>query len=389
MNRDILITSMGSISPLGSDNLKVWDSYCSTESMVEMVSFNGGEKALAAKLKVDDRALIENLSRENKAFKSLDYSVLYAIFASRQAIKNASWTTCDKVGVNLGSSRGATTLFEGYHKAYTNAEKLSSLSSPTTTLGNISSWVAQDLQANGPTISHSITCSSGLHAILNAYAWIRSGLITKFIAGASEAPLTGFTVNQLQALKIYSKLYSNTYPCQALNTQKHQNTMVLGEGAAVFCLEQDSGSQSYLAKIKGIGYSTEQLIHNTSISKEGTCIANAIRGAIEGYPKEKIDAIVTHTPGTVKGDLAELNAIKSIFKKEQPLITTNKWKLGHTLGSSGVLSLELAIMMLQNNRFIGVPFVEGSLSKDCDLKTILVNAIGFGGNAVSILISKE
>jgi 3-oxoacyl-(acyl-carrier-protein) synthase len=93
-----------------------------------------------------------------------------------------------------------------------------------------------------------------------------------------------------------------------------------------------------------------------------------------------------HAPGTIKGDLSEVNAIKAIFGEQLPAMTTNKWKLGHTFGAAGVLSLELAIMMLQYQKFISVPFASEE-REPSELKNIMVNAVGFGGNAVSILVS--
>jgi 3-oxoacyl-(acyl-carrier-protein) synthase len=99
-----------------------------------------------------------------------------------------------------------------------------------------------------------------------------------------------------------------------------------------------------------------------------------------------VDAIIMHAPGTIKGDLSEYKAIQKIFGEELPLLTTNKWKIGHTFGASGMLSIEMAILMLQNQTFIGVPF-SGAKTHQKPLKKIMVNAVGFGGNAVSVLIS--
>ena len=69
-------------------------------------------------------------------------------------------------------------------------------------------------------------------------------------------------------------------------------------------------------------------------------------------------------------------------------LTTNKWKLGHTFGASGMLSLELALLMLQHQKVINVPFAEQTQNNPNFLNKILVNAVGFGGNAVSILLTK-
>lgn len=107
--------------------------------------------------------------------------------------------------------------------------------------------------------------------------------------------------------------------------------------------------------------------------------------AIGAIPLDEIDAVVMHAPGTEKGDKAEVNAIYELFKGHPPALTSNKWKIGHTFGASGILSLEFAILMLQHQEFISSIF---SVPESSDqIRNILVNAVGFGGNAVSILVS--
>ncbi|RYD87210.1 MAG: beta-ketoacyl synthase, partial [Sphingobacteriales bacterium] len=149
--------------------------------------------------------MLGTIRESNDKYKFLDDSVLLAIAASRMAVKQAGWDNDDTFGINIGSSRGATGLFEKHHQEFLETGKAPLLTSPVTTLGNISSWVAQDLASNGPELSHSITCSTSLHALLNGVAWLRSGMADKFLVGGSEAPLTAFTIAQMQALKIYSR----------------------------------------------------------------------------------------------------------------------------------------------------------------------------------------
>jgi len=220
--------------------------------------------------------------------------------------------------------------------------------------------------------------------MLNGVAWLQSGLCDKFLVGGSEAPLTPFTIAQMQALKIYAKQNDN-FPCRALDLDKSKNTMILGEGAAMTCLEIGE-KQNAIATIKGIGYATEVLEHNASLSTNADCFQNSMTMALGDLNPDEVDVIVTHTPGTIKGDIAEVNAIKKVFNNKLPALTNNKWKIGHTLGASGLLSLEMAILMLQKQEFIAVPFIETKAPKQ--IKNILINAVGFGGNAVSILLSK-
>ncbi len=372
------------MSALGSTQETIWKNYLHDAHFMSERTFEDST-ALVAQISQEDLAEIEQIKQSDAKYKNLDYAVLYTLFVARKAIVQANWTTEDNFGINIGSSRGATALFEKYHQDFLQHKRAETLSSPTTTLGNISSWVAHDLQTNGPEISHSITCSTGLHAVLNGIAWIHSGMSKKFLVGASEAALTGFTIAQMQALKIYAK-QKNTYPCRAFDLEKKQNTMVLGEAAALLCLEEGI-QENAIAKIIGIGYATEILEHNISISTEATCFQKSMKMALGKHELNKVDAIVMHAPGTMKGDLSEVKAIQQVFGQETPFLTTNKWKLGHTFATSGILSVELASLMLLHQHVISVPFA-AKQKQPRQLRTILVNAVGFGGNAVSILLSK-
>ena len=382
--KPISISSVASISPLGKTSEEVWQSYLDNQHRISEQTF---EKftALTGQISEADKKLIEEIKASDNKYKNLDDTVIMAIFASRDAVKKAGWQLGDDFGINIGSSRGATALFEKYHKEFLTTGTSSTLSSPTTTLGNISSWIAHDLQSSGPEVSHSITCSTALHSLLNGVAWLQSGMCDKFLVGGSEAPLTDFTIAQMQALKVYSK-GSGEYPCKAFNLNKTKNTMVLGEGAAVVCLENEISDKT-IAKIEGVGYATEVLKHNTSVTADAECFQKSIKMACKNIDLNEVDAIVMHAPGTIKGDSSEVNAIKKVFGDHVPFLTTNKWKIGHTFGASGLLNLEFGILMLQHQQAIEVPFAE-SQSHPKEIKKVLVNAVGFGGNAVSVLISK-
>lgn len=383
MSQTISITAIASISSLGNSSDTIWKNYLS-ENPCFSKQFLDHQNTYVAALDDDSKAEVEVLRQSDIKYKALDKSVLFAMVASRKAIEKAGWTRGAEFGINIGSSRGATDLFEKHFQEYLETGKAQTLASPTTTLGNISSWVAHDLQSEGPEISHSITCSTALHAVLNGVAWLRAGMADKFLVGGSEAPLTDFTIGQMRALKIYSKS-EEYYPNRALDLDKKQNTMILGEGAGVCCLEIGK-KENAIAYIEGIGYATEILEHNISISAEATCFQKSMKMALENIDLSEVDAIVMHAPGTIKGDLTEYKAIEKVFGESLPLLTTNKWKIGHTFGASGILSMEMAILMMQHNKFIGVPFAEAQ-EQTKPIKKVLVNAVGFGGNAVSVLLS--
>ena len=384
MNSKIAITSIASISPLGNNVAAIWENIQSDQHFFKEIDFDS-QSAFGAPLDADSKQEIEALKKSDSKYKSLDNSVLFAILASRKAIEMAGWKSEDSFGINIGSSRGATQLFEKHYDTFLKTGKAQTLASPTTTLGNISSWVAHDLQSQGPEISHSITCSTALHAVLNGVAWLRSGMADKFLVGGSEAPITDFTIAQMKALKIYAN-ENEAFPCRAMDFDKKKNTLILGEGAAVCCLEKGE-KQNALAYIDGFGFATEILEHNISISAEADCFQKSMKMALQNTRLEDVDVIVMHAPGTKTGDLTEWKAIQKVFGENLPLLTTNKWKIGHTFGASGMLSIEMALLMMQHNQFVGVPFTEVK-SEVKSIRKVLVNAVGFGGNAVSILLSK-
>lgn len=408
MKQLIAITGLSAISAMGESAYEpqpkssLINSAYTSEN--HHLTFDQKLNAWVGKLPENIQKSIINLQKSERNYNALDPSVLYAIYTSREAVKQAGWREGSDFGINIGSSRGATQLFEKYYSAFAKENKSTTLASPTTTLGNISSWVAQDLQNNGPEISHSITCSTALHALLNGVAWLQSGMCDKFLVGGSEAALTPFTIAQMQAMKTYSRAGAESdYPCLAFDLKKTENTMVLGEGSASVCLELGENDNA-LAYVAGVGYATEKLKHAVSISAEAECFQKSMKMAIAdafgennktkqdkisafAEMTENIDAIVMHAPGTMLGDESEFKAIKRVFGDKMPLLTTNKWKIGHTFGASGLLSLDLAVHMLETQQFIDVPFISPQ-GKPKKMDNILVNAVGFGGNAVSILLRK-
>lgn len=376
---------MASISAIGENPQEIWENYLLNKHFLSIKEVNG-KQVFVGKISKENHMKIDELRKSDAKYKNLDDSVLFAIYVSRNAIKNAGWRSDGNFGVNFGSSRGATALFEKYHEEFLETKKSSTLSSPTTTLGNISSWVAHDLKSSGPEISHSITCSTALHSLLNGIAWINSGMSDKFLVGGSEAALTDFTIAQMQALKVYAK-NKDEYPCKSFDLKKKHNTMVLGEGGSAICLEKGL-KENALANIIGIGYATEVLKHNTSISSNAICFQKSMKMALGDISPEEIDVIVMHAPGTLKGDQSEINAISEIFKNGLPFLTTNKWKIGHTFGASGMLSLELGVLQIQHQQVIEVPFAKAQVVPE-KINKVLINAVGFGGNAVSILLTKN
>ena len=380
----ISILGMSSVSALGQQPKQVWQSYESGKPVFSTME-SLGKQVTVSKVSEQVEQQLTSIKNSSSNFKRLDRSVILAILAARNSVSglndlNGRW------GINLGSSRGATELFEGYLKDFDQNKKAKTLASPTTTLGNISTRVAQDLHINGMTLAHSVTCATAMHAVLNGVAWLKSEMVDAMLVGGAEAPLTPFTIAQMEALKLYSK-ETGEYPCRALDLDKTSNTMVLGEAAATSVLVRGQHPEAQ-ALISGYGWGSETLDHHTSLSKNADCFQQSMKQALVAAELETVDAIVMHAPGTILGDKAELEAIRTIFGNKIPFLATNKTLVGHTLGASGMLSMELGVQFLNHNSLISNPFYKQTSSKIKPVQTVLVNAVGFGGNAVSLVLSK-
>jgi 3-oxoacyl-(acyl-carrier-protein) synthase len=385
----ISITNIASVSALGISRAEIWQSYVQWRPLFVKKIFENQpvfkDQVWVSEISKEARDDLLRLQRSRSAYKKLDRSVLLAILAAKTAFLGTNHSE-KNTGINIGSSRGATQLFETFHEQFLKGEGVSGYTSPTTTLGNISSWVGQELGIDGVEIGHSVTCSTSLHTMLNGIAWLRANMADTFVVGGSEAAVTPFTIAQMQALKLYTNS-QNTMACESMRFEKKKNTMVLGEAAAVAVLEKGV-SERTLAIISGYGFASEKLEHNSSISENAVCFQKSMKMALEKAQLHTVDAIVLHAPGTVIGDNAEKNAIVEVFGKELPLLTSNKWLVGHTFGASGMLSVEMGVLMLNHNQFIENPFFSNARDLPKKLKNIMINAVGFGGNAVSIIISK-
>ena len=342
------------------------------------------------------------LSQQHAAYRQLDRTVLLAILAARQASAQAGWANHPEaaLAVSIGSSRGATSRLEHHHHEFLTTGTTAVAASPLTTLGNVASWVAFDAgSTSGAALSHSSTCSSAFQALGNAVAWLRAGMAERFLAGGAEAPLTAFTLAQMQALGIYSPFEATQFPCRP--GAGKPSSFVLGEGAAVFALEMVSRAalQAERARqasfqsafcLESVGFGFEAISSKTGLSAQGHHFQAAMRMALAqaDCAPAAIDAVVLHSPGTPAGDAAERQAMRAIFGNNLPDITSNKWLLGHTLGASAALSLDYACQLLTTQSWPAPPFATDlTPAPSRPIRRVLVNAAGFGGNAASAVIS--
>lgn len=371
------------------DTVYIQDAFClsaaGTHSLNDLtfnsdIQFDLEDGLPVFRLHESSKLLLDDFIEQNPEFKrkSRTIQLITTVF------KHINLDKTKKTIINIGSSRGNSDLWEKNHANLVNEGRVSPHSSPETTTGSIAHSLVPFFGEEGITLDHSITCGSGLQAIANACAWLVSGMAEQAVVGGSEAPLTPFTLAQFKAMGIYSK-ETTLVPSRPLSRNKTQNYLCLGEAGGIAVLSLKPSKY----KISGIGFGTELSPSLSGISEHGLALQKSMREACVKAKIDKPDAIIAHAPGTKKGDAAELNAIKQVFSGEEITITSNKHICGHTLGASGMISLSQAIALLEGHSF-ELPYDNYSGNRMISTpQHVLINATGFGGNAISLIVSKS
>lgn len=326
-------------------------------------------------------------------YQKLDRTAYLALLCARQTLEQASVTLPSIGCISIGSSRGATAMLEETMAGMESSGRVPTHTSPSTTAGTLSSWLAQDLisrhvaPSTTATITTSMTCSSAFHSLLVARSFVLSGMAERALFGGSEACLTPYTIAQLEALRIYSECRS-AWPCRpCADDDQLLNSVTLGEGAGTALLVPYGGEllEGDL-ELLGIGWSMEEIPSATGISIDGAAFELSMRQALSSLADGgSVDLAILHAPGSRRGDEAELTAVRSILGNVS--IASTKHITGHTYGASGMISLALAQSLLNGTPWDGFPYPNrGPRSTARPPRAILVNTAGFGGNAISVVV---
>jgi 3-oxoacyl-(acyl-carrier-protein) synthase len=377
---NITIHGQGAISAAGSAAAEAWERYVTGETCWEQDAETGHPV-----YRVD--ALPENPRVQAFAEENLpDRAALLALHAADEAVQEAGWQGQD-FAILVGCSRGPTSSWEEGFRHFAETGTAEVRTSPKTTLGSIGFALADYFGTSSLASSLSVTCSSGMHAIVHGIALLQSGMAKRVLVGGAEAPLTTFTLRQLEALRIVAPVpEASLHACRPL--VQPASGMVVGEGAAFLALSlADPEADEGKPRITALAHARERQASPTGISPDGEGLLHTMRGAIDqaGWP----DVIIAHAPGTRRGDAAELAAIAAMDKerRNQVDLTSLKWATGHTFGASGPLAITAAIGMLTEGTIVPLPYQSGARQTSVP-EQILINATGFGGNVVSLMVGK-
>jgi len=396
MNREIVVTGLGAVTPLGVGARTLHERWTAGASGIE-----DGEGACTEFEPADHLSV--------KEVRRADRFTQMALVASDEALQEAGWDAelpyeASRIGSIIGTGIGGIGTLTHNHQVLLEQGpgKVSPLAIPLM-MGNAGSGaVAMRHKLKGPSFAPLSACAAGAHAIGEAVELIESGRSDAVVAGGSEAGLVPLARAAFAALDALSELgISRPF-------DERRDGFVMGEGAAVLILEDAEKARergaNVLAYVRGYGATTDAY-HLTAPDKEGAGAAEAIRIALAdaGLAPEDIVYVNAHGTSTPLNDRSETRALKAALgaaAKSIPVSST-KSAIGHLLGAAGAVEAVATILALrdriapptlgheQPEEGLDLDYVPGKARPlDIDGKAAvgLSNAFGFGGhNAVLCL----
>lgn len=408
MEKRVVITGLGAITPIGKNVNETWKGIESKKCGINKITLFDTENfktKLAGEVKEYDP--LEYF--EQKQAKRFDKSSQFAVIASREAVKNSGITeentNYDRVGVFVSSGiAGLKTIQEQCETNYVKGNnRVSPMFIPMAIANMPAGNIAIEFGFKGESISIVTACASSTHAIGEAYKTIKQGYEDVIIAGGTEASICPIGIAGFENMKALST--TEDINRASIPFDKERSGFVMGEGAGIVVLEElehakKRGAKIY-AEIIGFG-STTDAYHITSPNPNGEGGAKAMIRAIEdaGIKPKDIDYINAHGTSTHLNDSTETLAIKTALGEasKKVKVSSTKGNIGHLLGAAGGVEAVICVKAIENGI---VPPTINYKEKDeeCDLdivpneprkeklNIVMSNSLGFGGHNASIIIS--
>ena len=410
--RRVVITGLGCVTALGESSPRVFAALCEGKSGVSTIeSFDTSDYPVHFGGEIKDFDITKYVDRRES--KRMDRFTQLAIAASSQAVEDSGLDFSNedtyRVGAIVGTGIGGIKEIEDQHLRllHKSPNKVSPFCVPRLMANAASGNIAIRYGLRGPNFCVCSACASGSHAIGEAYYSVLSGRCDVMITGGAEAALTPIGLASFCAAKSLSTRNDDP-PAASRPFDKDRDGFVLAEGAGILVLEEEShakarGAHIY-AELMGYG-ATDDGYHITAPLDNGAGAAKAMELAISsaGIDKTAINYVNAHGTGTVLNDLAESQAIKSVFGDHayELLVSSTKGCLGHSLGATGAIELIVCVKVIcegvvpptinlenQDERCdLKIDYVPGKARK-ASIEAALSNSLGFGGHNACLIVGK-
>lgn len=399
----VVITGLGTVSPIGNSVDAFWDSVLTNKSGIAPIEgFDASETGVTVAGEVKGFDAREELGRKDS--QRMDKFSQFGVAASKEAVEMSGYDISSNpfnVGVMVSSGIGGLHAIQnGILKMKDKGPKRVPPLFVPLTIGNMAAGnISMQFGARGISLDIVTACASATNAIGEAFIKIQNGLLDACIAGGAESTINEIGISGFAAL---TALSTNEDPAKASRPfDKDRDGFVMGEGAGIVFLESLESAQARNATIYGevVGYgSNSDAYHMTAPLPDGSGAGEAMLQAIKmaGIQPEDVDYINAHGTSTPTNDSGETTAIKYAlgdYAHKVP-ISSSKGHFGHLLGAAGGVESIMAVKALQegfipptlglenSDEACDLDYVPGEGRKQ-DIQYALSNSLGFGGhNAV-------
>ena len=410
MERRVVVTGMGAVSPLGLGVGANWEGMCAGRSGISKITlFDASEFTSRIAGEVND--FVPEEWMEAREVRHTDRFVHFAMGASAMAVEDSGLdfesdaVDGRRTGVLIGSGIGGTWTWEGQHSALLEKgpRRDSPFFIPMLIMDMASGRVAMRYGAKGPNLSIATACATSAHSVGEAGEIIRRNDADIMIAGGAEAAVSPLSLAGFCSLRALSK--RNDDPTRASRPfDRDRDGFVMAEGAAILVLEELEHAKARGAHIHTeiIGYgATADAYHITDPQPDGEGMAASMTTALADarINPDEVDYINAHGTATPVGDPAETKAIKTVFgdRAERLPISSTKSVTGHLLGATGALEAIACICAIRDGVIPPTTNLDNA-DPDCDLDyvphtareatigTALTNSVGFGGHNATLVL---
>ena len=408
--RRVVVTGVGLVSPLAVGTEATWRALLAGESGVGPITrFDTSEYPSRIAGEVPDFDAGDYFDR--KDLKKTDLHIQYAVAAAGLALEDSGMEIDDqnaeRVGVTIGSGMGGLTTIEATHEKVLarGPSRISPFFIPRLAVNLAAGHVSIRFGAQGPNTAPCTACTTGLHAVGDAFRMIQHGYADAMIAGGTEGVVTPLGIGGFCAMKALST--RNDEPERASRPwDRDRDGFVLGEGSGVMILEEldqarGRGAHIY-AEVVGYGMSGDAH-HISAPHPEGRGAETVMRKAVEDaeLPLDSVDYINAHGTSTPLGDLAEVRAVRALFgaHADELAVSSTKSSTGHLLGAAGGLETGFVCLAIRD-QVLPATINHDNPGEECDLDFVpleprasridvaINNSFGFGGTNGALVLKK-
>lgn len=408
MDRRVVVTGLGAVTPLGNDLATSWQAALRGECGIDTVtqfdaSILGSQ--IAGEVKNFDATKYLGVKEVRRFDRFVHFGVAAGIMALEDAGIEVTEELSPEIGVAIGAGIGGIPVITANYQAMVDRgpRRISPFMIPGCIINMVSGQLAIMKNLKGPNIAHVTACSTGLHAIGEAMHMIKRGDATVMVAGGCESTIHPLAMGAFDAMHALSR--RNDDPKTASRPfDKDRDGFVMGEGAGVLILEElehalARGAKIY-AEVVGYGLSGDAF-HITTPSTDGPrrCMEMAIRHA--GIQPSDIAYLNAHGTSTAVGDVNEVKAIKEVFGEHAKKLVVNSTKsmTGHLLGGAGGVESVFTVMAVKNQ--ISPPTINvqnqdpecdidccANESREMTIEYAMKNSFGFGGTNSTVIYKR-